>query len=64
MDVGVVDVQTTEAGRRVFRQHEIDFVINDPTGKLYVQSAFNIDDPVRRAALRLCGHCIALWPQL
>jgi len=50
VDVGVVDVQATEAGRRVFRQHEIDFVINDPAGKLYVQSAFNIDDPARRAA--------------
>lgn len=50
VDVGVVDVQSTEDGKRIFRQHEIDFILNNPTGKVYIQSAFNIDDPVRRAA--------------
>ena len=29
---------------------EIDFVVNLPLGKMYIQSAFNIDDPVRKAA--------------
>lgn len=50
VDVGVVDVQTVENGNRVFRQHEIDFILNNPAGKIYIQSAFNIDDPVRHAA--------------
>lgn len=50
VDVGVVDIQTSENGRRTFRQHEIDFVLNNPSGKIYIQSAFNIDDPIRRAA--------------
>lgn len=50
VDVGVVDIQVSENGRRTFRQHEIDFVLNNPAGKVYIQSAFNIDDPVRRAA--------------
>lgn len=50
VDVGVVDIQTSENGRRTFRQHEIDFILNNPSGKIYIQSAFNIDDPVRRAA--------------
>lgn len=50
VDVGVVDIQTSENGRRTFRQHEIDFVLNNPSGKIYIQSAFNIDDQIRRAA--------------
>ena len=50
VDVGVVDIQTTENGKRIFRQHEIDFILNNPAGKIYIQSAFNIDDPIRRAA--------------
>ena len=50
VDVGVVDIQSTENGKRVLKRNEIDFVVNIPPGKLYIQSAFNIDDPVRRAA--------------
>lgn len=50
VDVGVVDVQTTENGKRIFCQHEIDFILNNPAGKIYIQSAFNIDDPIRRAS--------------
>ncbi len=50
VDVGVVDIQTTENGKRIFRQHEIDFILNNPAGKIYIQSAFNIDDPIRQAA--------------
>lgn len=50
VDVGGVDIQTSENGRRTFRQHEIDFILNNPSRKIYIQSAFNIDDPVRRAA--------------
>ena len=34
----------------MLKRNEIDFVVNIPPGKLYIQSAFNIDDPVRRAA--------------
>lgn len=50
VDVGVVDIQSTVDGKRVFKRHEIDFVVNLPLGKMYIQSAFNIDDPVRKAA--------------
>lgn len=50
VDVGVVEVQKMDGGVRTYKQHEIDFVVNAPSGKVYVQSAFNIDDPVRMAA--------------
>ena len=50
VDVGVVDIQSTVDGKRVFKRHEIDFVVNLPLGKIDIQSAFNIDDPVRKAA--------------
>ena len=50
VDVGVVDIQSTVDGKRVFKRHEIDFVVNLPLGKMYIRSAFNIDDPVRKAA--------------
>lgn len=58
VDVGVVEVQKTVAGKRETKRHEIDFVVNTGFGKVYIQSAFSIDDPEKRKAetesLRSC----------
>lgn len=43
VDVGVVPIVVLNGvGRREMRQHEIDFVVNRPPRKLYIQSAFNL----------------------
>ena len=43
VDVGVVPcVAVNKEGRREMRQYEIDFVVNRPPRKLYIQSAFSI----------------------
>ena len=49
VDVGVVEVWGDEEGKKVARQHEIDFVINTGFDKVYMQSAFSISDPKYRA---------------
>ena len=48
VDVGVVDILTSENGKREQRRHEIDFVVNTGFGKIYIQSAFSIEDPEKR----------------
>jgi len=43
VDVGVVPcVAVNKEGRREMRQYEIDFIVNRPPRKLYIQSAFSI----------------------
>ena len=49
VDIGVVDVWGTEGGKNVLRHHEIDFVVNTGFSKVYVQSAFSVDNPDYRA---------------
>lgn len=44
VDVGVVEIVKTSNGKRVKSQHEIDFVVNKGFQKIYIQSAFNIDN--------------------
>ena len=44
VDVGTVRFAETKAGRKVEKQHEIDFVVNLGMKKVYIQSAFRIDE--------------------
>ncbi len=43
VDVGVVEVQRMVEGKRQQAQYEIDFVINNGSERIYIQSALNID---------------------
>ena len=40
VDVGVVEVRVDESGRRVRKQLEVDFVVNQSNKRYYIQSAF------------------------
>ena len=48
VDVGVVEVEQMIDGKRQQRQYEIDFVINNGSQKIYIQSALNIDTEHKR----------------
>ena len=45
VDVGVVEIWGEENGKKFVKQHEIDFVVNTGFDKIYIQSAFSIDNP-------------------
>ena len=44
VDVGVVEIVETNAGKRTKKQCEIDFVVNKGSKKYYIQSALNVSD--------------------
>lgn len=44
VDVGVVEINTTENGRNVRKQLEVDFVANQGNRRYYIQSAYAIPD--------------------
>ena len=44
MDVGVVEMRVNEVGKKVRRQLEVDFVINQAGKRYYIQSAFALPD--------------------
>ena len=48
VDVGVVEVEQMIDGKRQQSQYEIDFVINNGSEKIYIQSALNIDTEAKR----------------
>ena len=49
VDVGVVPISSRDGkGRQSMRQHEIDFVVNRGNDKIYIQSAYGMNDPVQR----------------
>ena len=48
VDVGAVRFAQTRGGKKTDAMREIDFVVNRGADKLYIQSALNIDDPVKR----------------
>lgn len=48
VDVGVVQVSSTENGVQKKNNLEIDFIINQGFNKIYIQSAFSIDDPEKK----------------
>ena len=43
VDVGMVQITTRKGGERITRNHEIDFIVNSGSRKLYIQSAFSMD---------------------
>ena len=45
VDVGVVEIVETSAGKRTKKQCEIDFVVNKGSKKYYIQSALNVSEP-------------------
>lgn len=47
VDVGVVEINTSEAGKRVHKQLEIDFVANLGNKRYYIQSAYAIPDDAK-----------------
>jgi len=49
VDVGVVELEHVDAGKRELRQHEIDFVVNTGFEKVYVQSAYGMGDSKQAA---------------
>ncbi len=49
VDVGVVEVEQMQDGKRAQRQYEIDFVVNIGNDKVYIQSALNVDTPEKKA---------------
>ena len=55
VDVGVVEVWATEGGKRVRRPHEIDFVVNDGSRRIYIQTTFSLltEDQKNRETLPL-----------
>ena len=49
VDVGVVEVNTTEpGGKKVRKQLEVDFVVNRGTQRYYIQSALTVAEPEKR----------------
>lgn len=47
VDVGVVEIVETSAGKRTKKQCEIDFVVNKGSKKYYIQSALNVSEPTK-----------------
>ena len=45
VDVGVVQVSSTENGVQKKSNLEIDFIVNQGFNKVYIQSAFSLDEP-------------------
>ena len=49
VDVGVVQLETRASGKHEIRQYEIDFIVNQADERIYIQSAYAIPDPEKRA---------------
>lgn len=49
VDVGIVELMRMKEGKRKMSQYEIDFVVNVGNGKVYIQSALNVDTPEKKA---------------
>ncbi len=47
VDVGVVEITETVNGKRAKKQCEIDFVVNRGNKRYYIQSALNVNDPIK-----------------
>ena len=48
VDVGVVSISSRTGGKQSVRQHEIDFVVNLGSKKLYIQSALSVETAEKR----------------
>ena len=50
VDVGVVEVNTTDkSGARIKPQYEIDFICNQGNKRIYIQSAYEMNNPLKQA---------------
>ena len=48
VDVGMVEIESRKNGKREKRQHEVDFVVNLPGERVYVQSAYAMETEEKR----------------
>lgn len=48
VDVGMVEIETRKDGKREKRQHEVDFVVNLPGERVYIQSAYAMETDEKR----------------
>lgn len=48
VDVGMVEIESRKNGKREKRQHEVDFVVNLPGERVYVQSAYAMETEENR----------------
>ena len=48
VDVGVIGIREYKNGKREYRQLEIDFVANKGSERIYIQSAYRMDEPDKR----------------
>lgn len=48
VDVGVIGIRDYIAGKREYKQLEIDFVANKASDRIYIQSAYRMDEPEKR----------------
>ena len=48
VDVGVIGIRDYIEGKREYKQLEIDFVANKGGERIYIQSAYNMDGPVKK----------------
>ena len=48
VDVGMVEIESRTNGKREKRQHEVDFVVNLPGERVYIQSAYAMETEWKR----------------
>ena len=48
VDVGMIEIETRHDGKREKRQHEVDFVVNLPGERAYIQSAYAMETEEKR----------------
>lgn len=48
VDVGVIGIREYKTGKREYRQLEIDFVANRGSDRIYIQSAYRMDEPDKK----------------
>ena len=48
VDVGVIGIREYREGKREYKQLEIDFVANKGSDRIYLQSAYRMDDPEKK----------------
>ena len=56
VDVGMVEIETRKDGKREKRQHEVDFVVNLPGERVYIQSAYAMGTDGKRSQEMLPLH--------
>ena len=49
VDVGMVEIESRKNGKREKRQHEVDFVVNLPGERVYIQSAYAMETEGKRS---------------